>query len=71
MPLHELAALGTATCWAATGLIAADAVRALGAFHFNLVRQLFVTLLLVALVWATGAWVMPGWGVAGCWRCRG
>lgn len=65
MPLHELAALGTATCWAATGLIAADAVRALGAFHFNLVRQLFVTLLLVTLVWATGAWVMPGWGVAG------
>ena len=44
IPIHELAALATATCWATTGLIAADAVRALGAFHFNLWRQGFVTL---------------------------
>lgn len=55
-PLHELAALGTATCWAMTGLISADAVRALGAFRFNLIRQGFVTALLVALVTLTGAW---------------
>ncbi len=56
MPLHELAALGTALCWATTGLIAADAVRALGAFHFNLLRQGFVTLLLAAIVAASGIW---------------
>ena len=56
MPLHELAALGTATCWALTGLIASDAIRAIGAFHFNLVRQVFVSLLLVVLVTLTGGW---------------
>ncbi len=55
-PIHELAALGSATCWATTGLIAADAVRALGPFHFNLWRQGFVTLVLLAVVTATGAW---------------
>jgi drug/metabolite transporter (DMT)-like permease len=57
IPLHELAALGTATCWAITGLISADAVQALGAFHFNLVRQAFVTFLLALIVMLTGAWV--------------
>ncbi len=54
LPLHELAALGTATCWATTGLISADAVRALGAFHFNLIRQVFVSLLLAVIVLALG-----------------
>jgi drug/metabolite transporter (DMT)-like permease len=56
LPLHELAALGTATCWATTGLFAADAVRALGPFYFNLIRQIFVTILLFLIVWATSAW---------------
>ncbi len=56
MPLHELAALGTALCWATTGVIAADAVRALGAFHFNLFRQLFVAACLLAIVTLTGHW---------------
>jgi drug/metabolite transporter (DMT)-like permease len=55
LPLHELAALGTATCWATTGLIASDAIRALGPFWFNLIRQVFVALLLAAIVLATGA----------------
>lgn len=55
-PIHELAALGTATCWATTGLIAADAVRALGPFWFNLLRQGFVTLLLALILTATGGW---------------
>lgn len=64
-PIHELAALGTATCWATTGLIASDAIRALGAFHFNLIRQVFVTLILGCVVLATGAGGLPGWeGVA-------
>lgn len=56
LPLHELAALGSATCWATTGLIAADAIRSLGAFWFNLIRQAFVTLCLAAVVLASGSW---------------
>jgi drug/metabolite transporter (DMT)-like permease len=56
LPLHELAALGTATCWATTGLFAADAVRALGPFYFNLIRQVFVSVLLLLIVLATSAW---------------
>lgn len=65
IPIHELAALATATCWALTGLLAADAVRALGAFHFNLWRQGFVTLALLAVVAATGAWAgLDGWTLA-------
>lgn len=55
-PLHELAALGTATCWATTGLLASDAVRVLGAFHFNLWRQGFVTVVLLAVVALGGHW---------------
>lgn len=65
VPIHELAALGTATCWAMTGLIAADAIRVLGAFHFNLIRQVFVSLILGAVVLATGATAALDWqGVA-------
>ncbi len=59
LPLHELAALGTAICWATTGLISADAVRALGAFHFNLIRQVFVTLILAVIVLTAGVWAGP------------
>jgi drug/metabolite transporter (DMT)-like permease len=55
-PLHELAALGTALCWASTGVIASDAIRALGAFHFNLIRQALVTVLLALMVTVTHAW---------------
>jgi drug/metabolite transporter (DMT)-like permease len=65
LPIHELAALATAACWATTGLIAADAVRALGPFHFNLLRQGFVTLVLVGVVTASGAWVgLDQWTLA-------
>jgi drug/metabolite transporter (DMT)-like permease len=60
-PIQELAALGTATCWATTGIIASDAIRALGAFHFNLIRQVFVTLILAVVVLASGASALPGW----------
>ena len=64
-PIHELAALGTATCWAMTGIIASDAIRALGAFHFNLIRQVFVSLILALVVLASGTLALPGWqGVA-------
>ncbi len=65
IPIHELAALATATCWATTGLIAADAVRALGAFHFNLWRQGFVTLVLLVVVTLGGGWIgLEGTAVA-------
>ena len=60
-PIHELAALGTATCWATTGIIASDAIRALGAFHFNLIRQVFVSLILAGVVLASGMLALPGW----------
>ncbi|NJS39117.1 MAG: DMT family transporter [Rhodobacteraceae bacterium] len=60
-PIHELAALGTATCWATTGILASDAIRALGAFHFNLLRQMLVTLILAGVVLASGTLALPGW----------
>ena len=71
MPIHELAALGTATCWATTGMISADAVRALGPFHFNLLRQGLVTVLLAAVVLATGAAALPGWGAVAALAASG
>ncbi|WP_112873778.1 DMT family transporter [Paracoccus endophyticus] len=63
MPIHELAALGAAVCWAMTGLLAAAPVRALGPFGFNLIRQGFVAGLLAVLVAATGRWrgIDPDW----------
>lgn len=60
-PIHELAALGTATCWATTGIIASDAIRALGAFHVNLIRQALVTIILALVVALSGALTLPGW----------
>jgi drug/metabolite transporter (DMT)-like permease len=62
-PIHELAALGTATCWAMTGIIASDAIRVLGAFQFNLIRQVFVSLILLAVVVGSGALALPDWQV--------
>ncbi|MBB1491626.1 DMT family transporter [Paracoccus sp. MC1854] len=56
MPIHELAALGAAVCWALTGLLAARPVAEVGPFAFNLYRQCFVTLVLAALVLVSGAW---------------
>lgn len=48
-----------------TGIIASDAIRALGAFHFNLIRQVFVSLILALVVLASGTLAVPGWqGVA-------
>jgi drug/metabolite transporter (DMT)-like permease len=64
-PIHEMAALGTATCWATTGILASDAIRALGPFHFNLIRQGLVALLLAGIVLASGAMALPdGKGIA-------
>ncbi len=56
MPIHELAALGAATCWALTGLISAGPAGHLGAPAFNRARQVFVTGLLALYVLFTGVW---------------
>lgn len=56
MPIHELAALAAAFCWALTGVMSAGPVAKVGPFAFNLFRQGFVTAVLAVLVLATGAW---------------
>ncbi len=55
-PIHELAALLTALCWAVTSLISATPAGYFGAFGFNRLRQISVTALLAAIVLATGRW---------------
>lgn len=56
MPIHEIAALGAAACWAVTALLAAGPSSHLGALAFNRVRQIFVTVVLGLYVLATGTW---------------
>jgi drug/metabolite transporter (DMT)-like permease len=62
MPVHELAALGAAACWASTGIIAAGPAAHLGALAFNRWRQLFATGLFTLFVLATGTWHQLGPG---------
>lgn len=54
LPVHELAALAAAACWSVTGLLAAGPAGHLGALAFNRLRQVFVTLLLAAWLFASG-----------------
>jgi drug/metabolite transporter (DMT)-like permease len=63
LPIHELAALAAATCWALTGMIAPVPAGHLGALHFNRLRQVFGTLVLAVLVTANGQWGALSWGV--------
>lgn len=56
MPIHELAALGAAICWALTGIISAGPAGHLGAPAFNRLRQVLVTAMLALYVLATGVW---------------
>lgn len=56
LPIHELAALGAALCWAFAPVLSAGPVYALGPFGFNLVRQSMVTVMLALIVTATGRW---------------
>lgn len=56
MPIHELAAVGAAACWALTGILSSSPVARLGALVFNRTRQVFVTCLLGIYVITTGAW---------------
>jgi drug/metabolite transporter (DMT)-like permease len=53
---YELAALGAATCWAMTGMIASIPAGHLGALAFNRLRQVFGTLFLALYVAVTGVW---------------
>ena len=60
--IHELAALGAALCWAATGVMAPWPVSRLGPFAFNRWRQIFAVLALGAVVLSTGTWrAFDGW----------
>jgi drug/metabolite transporter (DMT)-like permease len=54
LPIHELAALGAALCWAITPLLSATASSQLGALAFNRLRQASVAIMLAVLVIATG-----------------
>jgi len=56
MPIYELAALGTATCWAFTGLFSSGPATYLGAASFNRLRQLAVTLMLALTIGVSGSW---------------
>jgi drug/metabolite transporter (DMT)-like permease len=56
MPVHELAALGAATCWALTGVLAAGPALALGALSFNRWRQIFAVAMFAVIVVAAGSW---------------
>ena len=56
MPVHELAALGAATCWALTGIVAARPAAALGALAFNRWRQVFAVAFFAAVVAVGGSW---------------
>lgn len=54
MGIHELAAVGAAFCWAATGLISQTPAQALGPFAFNRLRQTSVAVLLALIVLLSG-----------------
>ncbi|QRZ13717.1 DMT family transporter [Paracoccus methylovorus] len=56
MPVHELAALGAAACWAITGILSQSAAQALGPFGFNRLRQAMVAVMLAMIVIAAGRW---------------
>jgi drug/metabolite transporter (DMT)-like permease len=54
MPVGEVAAVGTAICWAFTGLYFAEAARRIGALRVNLLRLPVALALLSAALLATG-----------------
>jgi drug/metabolite transporter (DMT)-like permease len=56
MILSGVAALGAATCWAFGGLIAVEPTRRIGPLAFNRLRMTLVTMVLSALMLATGGW---------------
>ena len=56
MPVHELAALGAALCWAVVGVVSTGPSRALGAIGFSRVRMALVFVMLAAVAFVDGGW---------------
>ena len=54
MPIYELAALGASLCFAVAGLLAVEPSRALGAIHFNRIRMLVISILLLTVSLLSG-----------------
>ncbi|MFW2364844.1 MAG: DMT family transporter [Desulforhopalus sp.] len=56
MYLAEFSALAAALCWSFGGLMSTTPARVLGAVRFNHLRLVIVSLVLVAMSFATGGW---------------
>lgn len=56
MPIHEMAALGAAACWALSGLITFTPSRHLGPFAFNRLKLTFAALVLLGYATVSGGW---------------
>ena len=56
MPIHEIAALAAALCWALTGVVATNPSRALGAMAFSRWRMSMVFVMLAAWTTLFGGW---------------
>lgn len=61
LPVYELAALGAAMSWAATGLMVTPPLTRLGPFAFNFYRQGFTALVLALIVGLGGSWHGSTW----------
>jgi drug/metabolite transporter (DMT)-like permease len=56
VPVHEIAALSAAACWAVASLVAHGPARELGGFTFNRIRSLIVVTMLAGLASLSGGW---------------
>ena len=56
MPIHELAAVLAAACWALSGILSAGPVAHLGPVAFTRIRMAMVFVMLAIWVLATGSW---------------
>ncbi len=56
MPIHELAAVLAAACWALSGILSTGPVAHLGPVAFTRIRMAMVFVMLVVWVAATGSW---------------
>lgn len=60
-----IAALGAATCWGASSVLAVGPLRSLGAVPFNTLRMVSVALLISLFLLVTGRWLVPDTRVLG------
>ena len=56
MPVHEIAAVLAAACWALSGIMSAGPVAHLGPVAFTRIRMAMVFVMLAAWVLSTGSW---------------